>query len=87
MLQQREDMKSRQAADLIEETFRSIEQMSNGEREDVMRLLRGWILIEKFGAERQATLFALHKYCISECLFNDAFWIAPSHYKMIIGSA
>ncbi len=82
-----EDMRASYAINLIEEAFHSIEQMSNGERENVMRLLRGWILIEKFGGEGRATLYAFHKYCIAECLLNDASWTVRSHFKMIGGSA
>ncbi len=81
------NMRPGHAINLIAETFHSIERMSNGERESVMRLLRGWILIEKFGAEGRATLYAFHKYCVAECLLNDASWAVPSHFKMIDGSA
>ncbi len=81
------DMRPNYTANLIEEIFHSTEQMTNGERESLMRLLRGWILIEKFGAEGRSTLHAFHKYCIAECLLNDERWTAPSHFRMIIRSA
>ncbi len=80
-----EDMRPSFAINLIQQTFYSIEQMSNRERESVMRLLRGWILIEKFGGEGRAILYAFHKYCVAECLLNDASWSVPSHFKMIGG--
>ncbi len=82
-----EDMRSSYAVNLIEKTFHSIAQMSNGERESVMHLLRGWILIEKFGAEGRAILYALHKYCVAECLVNDASWTDSSPFRMIGGAA
>ncbi len=87
MQQCSEDMRPSYAINLIETIFHSIEQMSNGERESVMHLLRGWILIEKFGAEGRAALHALHKCCVAECLLNDASWTDHSPFRMIGGAA
>jgi hypothetical protein len=59
---------------LVAMTFRAIDDMSIEEREDFIKHLIGWALVEKFGAQGQAALSGLQKYCIADCLLDDAGW-------------
>ncbi|MBS0233233.1 MAG: hypothetical protein JSR99_07080 [Proteobacteria bacterium] len=66
------------AAGLIEQTFHAIEALTLEEREELLRRLTGWMLVEKFGAESQSALAGLQKFCIAECLFDNPSWNPPS---------
>jgi hypothetical protein len=72
-------IKCQHATSLIKEIFLSIATMTNSEREDMMKLLTGWMLSEKFGPESRPALIGLQKYCIAECLFADPHWNPPSN--------
>lgn len=62
---------------LIEQTFHAIEEVTLEEREEIIRRLTGWMLVEKFGAECQGTIAGLQRFCIAECLFDDPCWVPP----------
>jgi hypothetical protein len=65
------------ALSLIEETLIEIEAMSIAEREDLMKRIAGWVLIDKFSAKGYSALSGLQRYCIAECLLEDPNW-SPS---------
>jgi hypothetical protein len=71
--------KSDEAVGLIEQAFRSIEAMTIDEREDVMKRLTGWMLVEKFEAKAQGALIGFQRFCIAECLFENPSWIPPQN--------
>ncbi len=66
-----------QALDLIEQTFRLIDEMAIEEREEVMKRLTGWMLVEKFETKGLSALTGLQRYCIAQCLYEDPDWSPP----------
>jgi hypothetical protein len=71
--------RSDETLDLIEQAFRSIEAMTIAEREEVMKRLTGWMLVEKFEAKGQGALIGFQRFCIAECLFEDPSWTPPQN--------
>ncbi len=61
----------------IDEAIVGIELLDNADREEVMRRLGGWILVQKYGSAGGEILIAFDKYCISECLREDPNWQVP----------
>jgi hypothetical protein len=61
----------------IDEAIVGIELLDNAGRDEVMRRLGGWILVQKYGSADGEILIAFDKYCISECLREDQNWQVP----------
>ncbi len=59
---------------LITETFSAIDAMSLDEREELMKRLVGWMLVDKFDAKGRSALLGFQKYCIADCLLDDPYW-------------
>jgi hypothetical protein len=66
--------KSQRTINIIDEVFFSIDVMSTEDREDLMRLLIGYIIIERHAAEGRPALHALYRYCVAACLLDDPTW-------------
>jgi hypothetical protein len=71
-------LRAQHALNLIEETFHAIEAMDNSQRDETMRVLRAWLVAEKFGPESRIALSGYHRYCIAECLSTDVNWQPPT---------
>jgi hypothetical protein len=68
---------SDQTLALIERAFHSIDDMTIEDREEVMRRLTAWMLVEKFEAKGHSALVGFQRYCILECLSDDPDWSPP----------
>lgn len=63
------------ALGLFTEVLRELQAMSNAEREETMKQLTAWMLIDNFGTHARGAIQGVQKYCIAECLIEDPTWV------------